>query len=205
MSSFIAGVVKITENLVRKSDLSDKYIQEARYWTTTSNKKFLMDSVYANLWVMVISHMSVGRCKLYKGKNIDKGFPEYMLCFEMDEFSGIVQQRNVKHFVETTDASGFCDIISASPKTVVIISPPPVQYIQSGGMLYHVPAGSIAISHGGAGLYPIGEPPRLLMVSARGGIPGGYVHPLSPAQKVAVLTGAGATLGDLARLRELLR
>ena len=111
-----------------------------------------------------------------------------MLCFEMDEFSGIVQQRNVEYFVKTTDASSFCDIISASPKTVVIISPPPVQYIQAGG-----------------GLYKIGETPRLLTVSARGGIPGGYVHPLSPAQKVAVLTGAGATLGDLARLRELLR
>ena len=188
MTSFIAGVFKIKENLVRQGDLSDKYIQEARYWTSTNDKKFLMDSIYANLWVMVISHMSVGRCKLYKGKNMEQGFPEYMLCFEMDEFSGIVQQRNVKNFVETTDASGFCDIISASPKTVVVISPPPVQYIQSGGMLY-----------------PIGEAPRLLMVSARAGIPGGYVHPLSPAQKVAVLTGAGATLGELARLRDLFR
>lgn len=188
MTSFMTGVYKITENLIRKSDLSDKYIQEARYWTTTSDKKFLMDSIYANLWVMVVPHASVGRCTLYKGKNIDQGFPEYMLCFEMDEFSGIVQQRNVEYFVKTTDASGFCDIISASPKTVVIISSPPVQYIQAGG-----------------GLYQIGEAPRLLTVSARGGIPGGYVHPLSPAQKVAVLTGAGATLGDLARLRELLR
>jgi len=188
MSSFMAGVYKITENLVRKGDLSDKYIQEARYWTTTSDKKFLMESIYANLWVMVVSHASVGRCTLYKGKNMDMGFPEYMLCFEVDEFSGIVQQRNVKHFVETTNASSFCDIISASPKTIVVVTPPPVQYIQSGGMLY-----------------PIGEPPRMLMVSARGGIPGGYVHPLSPAQKVAVLTGAGATLGELARMRDLFR
>jgi hypothetical protein len=188
MSSFMAGVFKITENLIRKSDLSDKYIQEARYWTTTSDKKFLMDSVYANLWVMVVPHASVGRCTLYKGKNMDQGFPEYMLCFEMDEFSGIVQQRNVEYFVKTTNASSFCDIISASPKTIVVVTPPPVQYIQSGGMLF-----------------PIGEAPRLLTISARGGIPGSYVHPLSPAQKVAVLTGAGATLGELARLRELFR
>jgi hypothetical protein len=188
MSSFISGVFKITENLVRKSDLSDKYIQEARYWTTTSDKKFLMDSIYANLWVMVVPHTSIGRCTLYQGKNMNQGFPEYMLCFEMDEFSGIVQQRNVEYFVKTTNASSFCDIISASPKTIVIVTPPPVQYIQSGGMLF-----------------PIGEAPRLLTISARGGIPGSYVHPLSPAQKVAVLTGAGATLGELARLRELFR
>jgi len=189
MSSFMAGVFKITENLIRKGDLSDKYIQEARYWTTTSDKKFLMDSIYANLWVMVVPYNDgIKRCTLYKGKNMEQSYPEYMICFEMDEFSGIVQQRNVKHFVETTNASSFCDIISASPKTIVVVTPPPVQYIQSGGMLY-----------------PIGEPPRLLMVSARDGIPGGYVHPLSPAQKVAVLTGAGATLGELARLRDLFR
>lgn len=189
MSSFMAGVFKITENLIRKSDLSDKYIQQARYWTTTSDKKFLMDSIYANLWVMVVPYNDgIKRCTLYKGKNMDQGFPEYMLCFEMDEFSGIVQQRNVEYFVKTTNASGFCDIISASPKTVVVVTPPPVQYIQSGG-----------------GLYQIGEAPRLLTVSARGGIPGSYVHPLSPAQKVAVLTGAGATLGELARLREMFR
>ena len=154
-------IERINSQLIKKEDLTSEYNLLSTQWNTT-NKEILMATKFAEYWVIVKDTKSgSANYNMYCGRNVEwrntqyvppARKPDIILVFENNDFKGILIGCVINELI----TMGMMSIFSWITKPSAYQTSNPIAYINAGGMLIPVEAGTSIqlVHHGVPNLFP---------------------------------------------------